>query len=124
MSGKDIDIGDSNREFKGEARDSRLTLNRKTKEESLRKKLQAEAQEKCKASFVEFGKCAEKEGLLVLFNCREQNALISQCLDLHYNKQTLTDYLAVHGLPPPKPPKTPWQRAWGFVGVEVKGKDF
>ena len=73
---------DRDRDIKGEARNDRLGIVRKTREEVLRKQLMEEAKTKCKDKFIEFGKCAEKEGLFVLFNCREQNLLSKKiCFD-------------------------------------------
>jgi len=57
---------------KGDARNDRLTL-RKTNEEVLRKKLSIEAQNICAEECKQFGECAVKSGLMVVFNCRSQN---------------------------------------------------
>jgi hypothetical protein len=54
-------------------RKDRMTL-RKTNEEVLRKKLQLEAQQACKDEVVAFGECAKRNHLLVVFNCRKENA--------------------------------------------------
>lgn len=58
---------------KNESRNDRLTL-RKTNEEVLRKKLQLEAQAKCIVETQQFGECAKKNGMLVVFSCRKENA--------------------------------------------------
>lgn len=57
---------------KGDARDDRLSL-RKTNEEVLRKKLAIEAQNICADECKQFGECAKKSGLLVVFKCRSEN---------------------------------------------------
>ena len=58
---------------KNESRNDRLTL-RKTNEEVLRKKLQLEAQTKCIIETQQFGECAKKNGMLVIFSCRKENS--------------------------------------------------
>ena len=55
-------------------RDDRMKL-RKNNEEVFRFRLRLEAQEKCKAESSAFGECAKNNGLLVLFNCRQQNKI-------------------------------------------------
>lgn len=65
---------------KGDARDDRLSL-RKTNEEVLRKKLSIEAQNICADECKQFGECAKKSGLLVVFKCRSEN-LASKLLDV------------------------------------------
>ena len=55
-----------------EPRDDRLLL-RKTNEEVLRKKLVLQARTMCEKEIVQFGECAKRNGLLVVFNCRQQN---------------------------------------------------
>lgn len=61
------------RDPKQDARNSRLSTLRKTNEEVLRKKLQTQAKKKCDPFFKDFADCAKENGLLVIFNCREQN---------------------------------------------------
>lgn len=58
---------------KNGARNDRLTL-RKTNEEVLRKKMQLEAQTKCLVETQQFGDCAKKNGMLVIFSCRKENS--------------------------------------------------
>ena len=60
------------KEVKGDARSDRLTL-RKTNEEVLRKQHQNEARNICKEKFIDFGKCAKENGILVVLNCRREN---------------------------------------------------
>jgi hypothetical protein len=58
-------------------RNERLSL-RKTNEEVLRKKLQLEAQTKCRAETTAFGECAKRAGMMVVFSCRQENAASKQ----------------------------------------------
>jgi hypothetical protein len=60
---------------KSEGRDERLSV-RKTHEEVLRKKMHAEAQQKCIEYSQKFGQCAQKNGMLVVFSCRNE---INEC---------------------------------------------
>jgi hypothetical protein len=70
----------SSQDAKSEARDDRLTL-RKNNEEVMRKKFQEESKKKCQWAFRALGQCAEKEGLLVLFNCRVENSIRKKSAD-------------------------------------------
>ena len=60
---------------KSDARDDRLMSPRlrKNNEEVLRKKMQEEVKTKCKDFYHALGSCAEKQGLMVIFNCRPEN---------------------------------------------------
>ena len=73
MSEKEGNSNEVDRDYKQEARDSRLRPMRKNNEEVLRKKLQLQAQQKCAPFFKSFADCAKESGLMVVFNCRTQN---------------------------------------------------
>jgi hypothetical protein len=71
-------------EVKCDARGDRLSIKglRKANEEVLRKQLLLEANQKCKEEFHNFGACAQKNNLWVVFLCRqvrilEQDSLIT-----------------------------------------------
>mmetsp|Transcript_17781 Transcript_17781/g.29723 ORF Transcript_17781/g.29723 Transcript_17781/m.29723 type:complete len:102 (-) Transcript_17781:292-597(-) len=83
---------------KGEARDDRLHYIRKTQQEVIRNNLKAEAKEKCKPYFKAFADCASKEGVFVVFKCRDKNEELSNCLDSHYTEDIFQKYLSDHGL--------------------------
>lgn len=81
---------------KQDARDSRLSL-RKTNEEVIRITLRNEAGEKCKDYLSAMGKCAQENGLMVVFKCRTQNKAMSDCMDLHYNEKIVEEHLLKKG---------------------------
>lgn len=75
MSEKEGNNNEVDRDYKQEARDSRLRpIMRKNNEEVLRKKLQLQAQQKCAPFFKNFAECSKENGLMVVFNCRIQNS--------------------------------------------------
>ena len=80
---------------KNDARNDRL---RKVNEEVLRKKMEAEAKEKCAPLFRAFGDCAKESGLSVIFMCRQQNQAVSDCLDLHCSDKKFEEFLADRGI--------------------------
>mmetsp|Transcript_60523 Transcript_60523/g.106356 ORF Transcript_60523/g.106356 Transcript_60523/m.106356 type:complete len:100 (-) Transcript_60523:108-407(-) len=84
---------------KGDARDDRLSL-RKTNEEVLRKKLAIEAQNICAEECKQFGECAKKSGLLVVFKCRSENLAMSNCLDKHTTDKDFENLLVREGIDP------------------------
>lgn len=55
---------------KQEARHSRLSL-RRNGEDFYRRKLQAVARDNCAAEMKAFGECTNREGLMVIFKCRQ-----------------------------------------------------
>jgi len=54
---------------KQDARNARLSL-RRNGEDLYRKKLQEVARQNCSAEMKAFGECTNREGLMVIFNCR------------------------------------------------------
>jgi hypothetical protein len=80
-------------ELKQDARDARLSNIRKSKEEQLRKELQAAAREKCKEYSVAFGNCAKENGLMVVLRCRDQNFKANQCMNENFNEKLLAEYI-------------------------------
>ncbi len=99
MTDRDKDIIAAKQEkfdAKQDARDSRLSL-RKTNEEVIRITLRNEASEKCKEYLNAMGKCAQENGLMVVFKCRAQNKAMSDCMDLHYNENIVEEHLLKRG---------------------------
>jgi hypothetical protein len=106
-------------------RNDRLSL-RKTNEEVLRKKLQLEAQAKCKDETIAFGECAKRTGMLVVLRCRQENAIskyiilplshvitrlsslicacllrvVSACMDRHATEKDFENLLIREGIDP------------------------
>lgn len=70
---KQVNIEENNQK-KDDARDSRLKFMRKSNEEVARKKLMEEAKQKCMDQIHDLGKCAQYQGLLVIFNCQQENS--------------------------------------------------
>lgn len=72
-NGSSKDVGSIIYESKQDARSDRLGVGslRKTREEQLRKNFQVIARKNCLKESEEFGKCAQKEGLMVIIRCRE-----------------------------------------------------
>ena len=58
-------------ELKQDARDARLSL-RRGHEETFRKELQAIASKNCRDKVVAFGECSNREGFMVVLNCRKE----------------------------------------------------
>mmetsp|Transcript_22451 Transcript_22451/g.32750 ORF Transcript_22451/g.32750 Transcript_22451/m.32750 type:complete len:100 (-) Transcript_22451:203-502(-) len=83
---------------KSDARDSRLGYIRKTEEEAIRKRLIAEANEKCQDFYHAFGECAKANGVLVVLKCRRENLAISTCIETHYNEDVFQKYIQDRGL--------------------------
>jgi hypothetical protein len=93
MSSEPKDAGTA----KGDARSDRLTVMRKNNEEVLRKKMKNDAMDACKERFVEFGKCAEREGIMVAFKCRPENEAMGACMAEHYTEELFQKYAASRG---------------------------
>ena len=111
-------------EVKTEARSDRFSTNtlRKNNEEVLRKKFQLQSSHQCKdfmngflsftyicyaglrLSLIEFGACAQANGLWVVFACRQQNKRMNECMDRVYNEETFKAYVEDkgHSLQPPR----------------------
>jgi ribosomal protein S12 len=81
-----------------DARGSRMTVLRKTNEEVLRKQLQLEARQKCQHAFKAFSDCAKETGLLVVFQCRQQNSDMSTCMEQHYNEEEFKKFCDREGV--------------------------
>ncbi|TMS11377.1 COX assembly mitochondrial protein homolog [Larimichthys crocea] len=48
------------------------------------KMMREKAKELCAEKVEAFTNCCKESGLLMVFKCREQNALLKECLTLHY----------------------------------------
>ena len=59
-------------ELKQDARDARLSL-KKTQEEVYRKRFQSIALRNCETEIKAFGACTNREGFMVIFNCRKES---------------------------------------------------
>ena len=70
---------------------------RRNNEEVLRRALVSEAREKCFSYTSAFGKCAEANGLMVVFQCRKENRAMQDCLSRHYNEEEFVKFLESKG---------------------------
>jgi hypothetical protein len=83
--------------IKADARSDRLTVLRKTNEEVLRKQLQNEASAKCKNTVVDFGRCAQANGIMVAFNCQNENRAMGKCMSEHYTEEKFIEFARERG---------------------------
>ena len=72
-------------------RDGRLSWSKRAEYEA-RKELSAIATKKCDSTLAAFAKCAETNGLLVVFNCREENRKMNACLNQYTNDAAFEEY--------------------------------
>eukprot|EP01036_Dinobryon_divergens_P026993 gene26994-35698_t len=80
MSEKEGNNNEVDRDYKQEARDSRLRpIMRKNNEEN-------------------FAECAKENGLMVVFNCRTQNSAMSACMEQHCNEEEFQKFLKAEGV--------------------------
>ena len=64
---------------KNVARDSRLSM-RKNNEEVYRKQFYLETHKQCTDSIKLFADCSKAQGVMVIFNCREENRKSKCCM--------------------------------------------
>ena len=69
-------------EIKDEGREGRLSF-RRFAEHKMRREFKEEAIKKCDGHLKAFGQCAQDNGLLVVFKCRELNKKINECMMEH-----------------------------------------
>ena len=74
------------------SRDGRLSF-RKFGEHQLRREFKDMAIEKCREHINGFGDCAQKEGLLVVFKCRQFNKDLNACMSIHNSHEAFDVYL-------------------------------
>ncbi len=72
-------------------RDGRLSF-RKFGEHQLRREFKDLAIEKCRNEINAFGKCAQDNGLLVVWNCRHLNKELNACMAIHNSKEAFEKY--------------------------------
>ena len=48
--------------------------------------------EKCRDYINAFGKCAQEQGLLVVFNCRQFNKDLNACMAIHNSNEAFEKY--------------------------------
>lgn len=48
--------------------------------------------DKCRDHIQAFGKCAEEQGLLVVFKCRQFNKDLNACMQIHNSHEAFDEY--------------------------------
>lgn len=74
------------------SRDGRLSF-RKFGEHQLRREFKDMAIEKCRTEINAFGKCAQDQGLMVVFNCRQFNRDLNACMAIHNSHEKFDEYM-------------------------------
>ena len=82
-------------QIKDEGRDSRLSF-RQFAEHKMRREFKDVAIEKCRDHMRNFGQCAQDNGLLVVFKCRDLNRKINDCMMEHNSPERFEEYLKTH----------------------------
>lgn len=77
---------------KESSRDGRLSF-RKFGEHQLRREFKDMAIEKCRDKINAFGKCAQEQGLMVVFNCRHLNKELNACMAIHNSHEKFEEYM-------------------------------
>mmetsp|Transcript_37045 Transcript_37045/g.66688 ORF Transcript_37045/g.66688 Transcript_37045/m.66688 type:complete len:111 (+) Transcript_37045:247-579(+) len=83
-------------QIKDDGRDSRLSF-RKFAEHKMKREFKEAAIKKCEGTMKDFGKCAQENGLLVVFKCRDFNRKINECMVEHNSTEKFDQYLEQHG---------------------------
>ncbi|KAL3800663.1 hypothetical protein HJC23_006125 [Cyclotella cryptica] len=79
-------------QIKDEGRESRLSF-RRFAEHKMKREFKEAAIKKCDEHLKEFGQCAQDNGLLVVFRCRELNRRINDCMREHNSEEKFQAYL-------------------------------
>ena len=77
---------------KSEARDGRLSF-RNFAESQMRREFKDAAVEVCNPQIQEFAKCAQEQGLMVVFNCQQKKKDINDCMFIHNSDEAFQKYL-------------------------------
>jgi hypothetical protein len=72
-------------------RDSRLSF-KKFGEHQLRREFKDIAVEKCRTEINAFGKCAQENGLMVVWSCRHLNKGLNACMAINNSKEAFEKY--------------------------------
>ena len=86
---------DAKARIKDEGRQSRLSFT-KFGEHQLRKELKEIALVKCKTHVNSFGKCAQENGLWVVWSCRPLLKELNDCLSIHNSEEEWEKYKSLH----------------------------
>lgn len=86
---------DTKAQIKDDGRDARLSF-RRFAEHKMKREFKEEAIKKCEEHLKNFGRCAQDNGLLVVFKCRDLNKKINECMVEHNSPQKFEAYLKDH----------------------------
>eukprot|EP00594_Rhizosolenia_setigera_P018535 CAMPEP_0178955020 /NCGR_PEP_ID=MMETSP0789-20121207/9355_1 /TAXON_ID=3005 /ORGANISM="Rhizosolenia setigera, Strain CCMP 1694" /LENGTH=103 /DNA_ID=CAMNT_0020636569 /DNA_START=52 /DNA_END=363 /DNA_ORIENTATION=- len=81
--------------IKEENRNSRLSFT-KFGEHQLRREFKELAYKKCDVQIKELGKCAQEQGLWVVWSCRDKNRAMQECMAKHNSKEEFDKYKELH----------------------------
>ena len=79
-------------QLKDDGRDSRLSF-RRFAEHKMKREFKEEAIKKCEVHLKNFGQCAQDNGLLVVFKCRDLNRKITECMAEHNSPEAFQAFL-------------------------------
>ncbi len=77
--------------IKDAGRDGRLSF-RKFGEHQLRREFKDMAIDKCRTEINAFGKCAQDNGLMVVWRCRHLNKELNACMAIHNSHEAFEKY--------------------------------
>ena len=81
--------------IKDSGRESRLSF-KKFAEHQLRKELKEIALAKCRDQVQAFGRCAQENGLMVVWTCRPFFKEVNACLAIHNSEEEWQKYKKIH----------------------------
>jgi hypothetical protein len=81
--------------MKDASRENRLSF-RNFAEHQMRREFKDSAVDKCREQINSFGKCAQENGLLVVFKCRAVNKEMNECMRIHNSEEEFKKYLEAH----------------------------
>mmetsp|Transcript_25810 Transcript_25810/g.44068 ORF Transcript_25810/g.44068 Transcript_25810/m.44068 type:complete len:108 (-) Transcript_25810:2617-2940(-) len=82
-------------QIKDDGREARLSF-RRFAEHKMKREFKEAAIKKCEDHMKNFGQCAQENGLLVVFKCRDLNRKINECMLEHNSPEKFEQYLKEH----------------------------
>ncbi|KAL7452706.1 hypothetical protein ACHAWC_004426 [Mediolabrus comicus] len=83
---------DNRAQVKDDGRDARLSF-RRFAEHKMKREFKEAAIKICEDHLKNFGQCAQENGLLVVFKCRELNKKINECMHEHNSPEKFQEFL-------------------------------
>jgi hypothetical protein len=81
--------------MKDMGRETRLSF-RNFAEHQLRREFKADAMEKCDLQIGAFAECGQREGIMVVFRCREFQKDIAECMAVYNSPEAFEQYKTLH----------------------------